>query len=196
MSKLAWIIGMRRSGTSILRRLVMSHNDVMNIDFEPHELIYCCRTNHIKRYNNSEYHKKTINKYKDSNYSKYTGAKIAVNVGIEAMNWRWLNRHFPNSKFIFIKRNLEDNFNSWYKQDKKSVRGICSFEMYKDWYNLINNSFVEFNKENPKKSCLLSYESIVDDADKELEKVWDVLDVLRIEGLNRQINKPKNWSVK
>lgn len=196
MNKLLFIIGLRRSGTSILRKLVLEHPQVLDIKFEPHELLFACRTSHISRYRDSDYHKKVINKYKNANYSKYIGAKIVGNPGIEANNWRWLNRHFPNAKFIFIKRNPEDTYASWYKMDKESVRGVCNYEMYKDWYDLINNSFIDFVNKNKDRSCLLSYENLVENADKEMLKVWNTLKVSKIENLNKRVYKPNNWSVK
>ena len=189
-----FIIGIRRSGTSLLRSLILSHPKIAEIKFEPHELIYCCRTQHINRYKNSEYHKKIIAYYTQS-INIYKGAKIAVNVGIEAMNWKWVNNKIPNSIFIFIKRNVIDNFKSWYELDKNSVRGVCNYKMYKSWYNLINKSFEDFRNINPKRTCLISYENLVKNADNEMLQVWNTLGLSKIQGLNRIIRKPNNWSI-
>jgi len=52
---LVFIIGMRRSGTSILRELIMSHKDVDTILFEPHHLMFSLRVSDMVRYNNDAY---------------------------------------------------------------------------------------------------------------------------------------------
>ena len=52
MNKLVFIIGMRRSGTSILRKLVELHPEVERIEFEPNELLEVCERIGITRYKN------------------------------------------------------------------------------------------------------------------------------------------------
>ena len=192
MNKLFFIIGMRRSGTSILRDLILKHPEVDSIKFEPYDLWHSIRVSHLGRYKNDPYVKKTI---KDFSYApgKYTGAKFALNAGIEAMTWRRLGLVFPEAKFIFIVRNPEQTYNSWVGQDKNSVRGLCSKELYMGFRQHIVDSFFDFYADRDK-SCIIRYEELVKNPDKEMENVYRLLDIVKMAGLSRFMKKPKNWS--
>ena len=67
--------------------------------------------------------------------------------------------------------------------------------MYRDWHDLINDSFVNFVEKNSDRSCLLYYKNLVENADKEMLKVWKTLGISKIEGLNKLMRKPKHWGV-
>ena len=193
MNKQLFVIGMRRSGTSILRTLLDMHPDI-ELLFEPHELLFTCQSIHIPRYKRSQYHIDTLNKFKNSN-KKYFGAKIALNCGIEAMNWRWLEDKFDKPYYVFIIRKAEDTFNSWFELDKKiGVRGVVPYDMYLPWWKHINHSFYDCVKANPERAIMVSYKDMIQDADSELEKVWDMLKLKPIKNLDKYIKKPKNWS--
>ena len=195
MNKLFFIVGMRRSGTSILRQLILKHPQVEKIAFEPYELWHSIRVSHISRYKNDPYVKKIIQDFRIS-YSpgKYTGAKFALNAGIEAITWRRLGLVFPEAKFIFIIRNSEDTYNSWVGQDKDSVRGLCPKELYKKFRNHIVDSFVHYEEKNLKTSHIISYEHLIENPDEEMENVYRLLDIAKMGGLSRYMKKPKNWS--
>ena len=45
-----FILGMRRSGTSILREIVASHPEVDECLFEPHDLWHAIMMDHFKRF--------------------------------------------------------------------------------------------------------------------------------------------------
>jgi hypothetical protein len=189
MNKLLFIIGMRRSGTSILKELVEKHPEVNQILFEPHELFFVIQTIHIERYKKSQYHIDVINKYK-GHEDKWFGAKIAVNAGIEAMNWRWLDDKFDNPKYIFIKRNPQKTYQSWCRVET-SKRGLCQYGMYEVWWHHINRSFEHFVEENKNRGVIIQYEDLLLDADKELNNIWSLLDIERIKGFQKYIRKPK-----
>jgi len=192
-NKLLFIIGIRRSGTSILRELVMRHQEIEQIEFEPHELLYVCSTRHIKRYRNSKYHQDVLLHYKQHLGEKWYGAKIALNVGIEALHWKWLDKKFKNCRFVFIVRNLNDTYNSWNKVDAQTLRGIVSKQTYKPFYNHIIKSFQTFNENNRQRSCIIEYEKLIENADNELLKAWKILELSSINGANQLIHKPENW---
>jgi len=105
-----------------------------------------------------------------------------LNAGIEAMNWRKIQHVFPNSRYVFITRDPKKTYDSWCRVEK-SVRGICSYDMYLSWWIHINNSF------NIGQSCHISYESLVDNVDKEMTKVWNLLNIEKITGLDKWIVK-------
>ena len=192
MNKLVWIIGMRRSGTSLLRELINSHPEVNTILFEPHELLFTVQSIHIKRYSNNPYHLQTMEKFNQDN-GKWHGAKVALNAGIEAMNWKWLDEKFNKPKYIFIQRDPSHTYQSWI-DNETSKRCICSYEMYLPWYKHINNSFEEFVKNNLDRSCIINYERLVIDVNREINKAWSILGLNPINSLANKIRKPNNWS--
>lgn len=194
--KLVFVIGMRRSGTTILSELIRKHSEVGVIEFEPYELFQACALSEIRRYNDVAYFQKTIERYKRHNPKRYFGAKFALNPGIEAMKWRLIAQVFPKAKFVFIKRGIKDTYDSWINVDKNSVRGICSFEMYLPWYWHIVESFIEFCKTNLRKATIIDYEDLIRNADSEMERVWKILELESIKGLNGFMRKPKHWSNK
>ena len=188
-NKLFFIIGMRRSGTSILRTLISLHPEIENIEFEPHELLFACESIHIPRYNKSQYHIDTINRFKN-HYDKWYSAKISLNAGIESLRYRRLEEKFDKPYYVFIKRNCIDTFKSWYKIDNKPTgRGVVPFEMYEPWWKHINHSFYDFIKKNPERGIIVEYEKLVKNADLELEVVWNMLNIKPIIGLNKYMIK-------
>lgn len=189
-----FIIGMRRSGTSIFRNLVSKHPKVKKILFEPHHLHFAIKVSFLSRYKSDKYVKNTLNNFR--NAPKWTGAKFVYNAGIEALNWRKVSKRFPDSKYIFIYRNPEETYKSWIKLDKNTIRGICEKDLYMGFFNKITNSFKDFVKNNTKNSTWIDYKELVLNTDKEIDKVWKLLDIKSIKGLDNYIHKPKNWSNK
>jgi len=189
MNKLLFIIGMRRSGTSILRKLILKNPEVDWIDFEPQELLLATDIININRYKNNEYFNKVIQRYKQEN-NRYIGCKLALNPGIMAMRWKCLYREFPKAKFIFITRNWYDSYQSWLSVDMDNIRGVCNYKMYKDWAKKIKDSFRVFCNENSN-SILIKYEFLLNNADNEMSKIWKLLKILKIENLQKLIKIPE-----
>lgn len=180
-----FILGMRRSGTSILRKLIMQHPQVKNIAFEPNELFEVTERIGIQRYANNLYFQQVFNTYKTAN------AKLVTNAGIEGMRWLNFPYYYQNKKFIFIIRNPESTYKSWVRVET-SRRGNCSYEMYLPWYEHIVDSFREFAYRNPNRATVMIYKYLLKDVDKELEKVWNLLGLEKMTGFQSQIRKPNN----
>lgn len=187
-----FIIGMRRSGTSIFRKLVNRHPKVNKILFEPHHLKFSIGVSFLGRYKADKYVKKNLAGFK--NAPKWTGAKIVYNAGIEALGWRKIPAKFPNSKFIFIYRNPDETYKSWVKVDENTYRGICEKDLYLRFFEKITGSFKEFTENNPNKTAYVDYKNLVLNTDEEMQKVWNVLDVKPLNGLGKLMHKPNNWS--
>ncbi len=185
MNNSVFLMGMRRSGTTILQQLMNRHSDI-KLEFEPYEVFYSVATSEIPRYRKQALQQQVLHQYKN-NPTKWYGAKFAFNAGIEAMKWKLFNKEFENVRFVFIIRNPLDTYNSWVKVDKNSVRGICSYEMYLPWWKHITDSF----RTELTTSVIINYEDLVKDADKEMDKVWNLLEVSPIIGLNKFIHKPE-----
>ena len=190
MNKSVFLMGMRRSGTTILQQLMNRHSDIQ-LEFEPYELFYSVSTSEIPRYRKQPLQTQVLHQYKN-NTTKWYGAKFAFNAGIEAMKWRLFNKEFDNAHFVFIIRNPQDTYDSWVKADKYSVRGICSYEMYLPWWKHITDSFcTELTK-----SVIIHYRDLVKDADKEMKNVWDLLEVSPLVGLNKLMHQPEHQNEK
>lgn len=191
MGSLFFIIGIRASGTSILRSLVESCSGVEKVEFEPHDLLFACSTLHLGRYKNCPYHKKVINRF--LGHKKLYGAKIALNTGIEAFNWRFLERVYKKQKpkFIFVRRNVLDNYCSLHNKDKDTVKGILPENLFSGMHFLIQEGFTTTNE-----SCTFDYDKFVLNPKRELSKIEKLLGVTFPKGTEKLVHKPKFWSVK
>jgi len=190
-----FLIGIRRSGTSICRQLLIQHPCIQKLEFEPHDLIYVMSTMHLQRYKNSLYHINTIDRFK-KNVDKYYGAKIVINPALGFKRWIWLNKFFPNAKYIFIIRDKENTYKSYVKTDAKVIAGVSPKFIYDYWYDETIKSFQEFCYRKPEKSIIFTFENLVLDADKTLAPVWNFLNIPKLEGLNSQMVKPMHWDEK
>jgi len=171
-SNLFFIIGIRRSGTSLLRELIMKHPQVMGCEFEPHDLWAAVDLNHfprlIKKHNVSKFVTSTINKFIENGQiaharGKWYGAKFALNPGVKALEWIWLKKTFPDAKFIFITRDINSTWRSYENQDKNSIRGLISKEAYCiEAQRLINN----FAKNKTSDISINPYERLLRDPDR------------------------------
>jgi len=87
MAKKFFIIGMRRSGTSILRELISCHPDVQGCEFETHILRYALQCMEIPRYRGIKWANEEIERFKTahSNTDKRYGIKFALNPGVYDM---------------------------------------------------------------------------------------------------------------
>jgi len=184
-----FLIGLRRSGTSIFRNLVAKSPQVKKVLFEPHEILHAAQLLKIRRYKNSPYHTKVLESF--DKLPKWSGAKLVLNPGIDALEWVWLERLFPEARFIFISRNADSNYRSYKKEDANIKRGFIPEEIYKPFHQLMNNRFSMFCKEYPRKSAMVRYESLLDDVDSEMSKVWNLLKVKSPQSLKSMIKKPK-----
>lgn len=186
-----FIIGMRRSGTSILRTMILDHPDVAGIEFEPHPLWHAVDMAHFARFKNRP-EVKEIEKFRQKAAGKCYGAKFALNPGVKALEWIWLDKTFPGSKFIFIIRDVRDTYKSYLKQDRKSVRGVIPQQAYFDLHGHTISTFLKFNEENRERSCVVYYERLVENPDIELIKVWDLLETGIKFGYKSMVKLPEN----
>jgi len=195
MFKNFFIVGMRRSGTSVLRKLLMKHPQIGDIEFEPHPLWNAVDLLHFRRWRDYPGVHKTIQEFRDKGRGDgWHGAKFALNPGVKAMEWVWLPKIFPEAKIIFIIRNPTETYKSYYKQDKNVVRGYVPERIYTDFWNIIVEGFNGYLLSNPRKACSIVYESLIKKADEELEKIWALFEIEKRSGFQKYIRKPENWS--
>ena len=194
MSKLFFIVGLRASGTSILRSLVENCPEVKKVEFEPHDLMFTCSTRHLIRYKHCTYHKRVIQRF--LGHKRLYGAKIALNTGVEAMNWRFLDRIYREwePKYIFIRRNPKDNYMSLKNKDEKTVKGVLPEDLFIHLHDIIWNNFVDFHVDYPGRSFLFNYDLFVKDPKPQLSLVESFLNITFPKHTEKKIHKPKFWS--
>ena len=192
-----FIIGARRSGTSILRKIVGLSPGVEQILFEPHPLWHAVMMQHFSRFKSQPY-KQTIDNFRPKGNGTILGAKIALNPGIDAMDWVWLPRVYHKAKFIFIKRNSKDNYASYYHADKDSVRGIITERVYSPMYQWIWGSMFDFWKHNQTRAMIINYDKMIDSPLEETSQIWPFLGVAAPpdEVITSMITAPENTTGK
>ena len=191
-----FIIGLRRSGTSFIRREILKSRDVDWCLFEPHDLFYAVMLQKFNRFKKEPFISTRINKFrKNSNTNpgkknKLCGAKFALNPGIDAMDWRYFITQFPGCKIIFIKRNIDDNYNSYYNEDKKIPRGYIEKGLYEPFWNFMNGTFERYVKNHASSSCMIDYDRFFVDFKDEMSKIWKTLGIPALDGLHKDLIKP------
>jgi hypothetical protein len=170
-----FIIGMRRSGTSILMDVIQSHPQIGNVEFEPHPLWYAVEMSYFSRFKYLDWVNKEMHRF--TSKEGLHGAKFALNSGTKALEWVMLKDKFKDAKFIFITRNEEDVWKSLYRLDKDIMRGVVSHEEHLMSHTRINNQFEEFVHKEPERAVIVSYEGLRQNPDGEMEKVWQLLGV-------------------
>ncbi len=190
-----FIIGMRRSGTSILRKLISKSKGVEKILFEPHNLWRSIMNLHFTRLND-ERSRKEVSDFSSSVNGKCRGAKFALNPGIDALDWVWLHKVYPESKFVIIIRDVTDVYLSYLNQDKDSIRGAIPWETYSPMYHWQLGWLDHFNRTFPERSRIVRYERLIEDPEKEMSPVWELLGVPPVEGLQPMIEQPEHATAK
>jgi len=186
-----FIVGIRRSGTSILRKIISTAPEVERILFEPHELYHSLMMLHFRRFK-TESHQRAVNDFRPSDPEKLIGAKIALNPGIDALDWIWMTRVYPEAKFIFIRRNLQDSYASYYKTDLGSVRGIIPERAYSPMFTWLAGSMFDFYQNNRGRSVIINYDKMVQSPSAELKRAWELLGIPEPPGIETMIHPPEN----
>jgi len=191
-----FIVGMRRAGTSFLRKLIMDSSDVQDILFEPHILYHSVIVTQLQRLANTPHVTGPIEDFcrlVRRNKGR-TGAKFAINPGVKGMEWICLNNVFPKAQFVFIGRNVWDNHASYWNEDKDYQRGVVPFEPY-EWFWIHNNAqWNEFCTVNPDRGIFVSYDRMVESPVETLAPVWDLLKVSPPSDKSFvKVRKPRYW---
>lgn len=189
------IFGMRRSGTSILKTIISKSKGVEKVLFEPHNLWRSLMNLHFKRLD-SPRDRQAVAEFAQASNGKCVGAKFALNPGIDALDWIWFHKVYPEAKFIFIVRNVEDVYLSYLEADKDSIRGAMPFETYSPMYHWVLGWLVHYHETFPEKSCIVRYEKLIENPNEAMEPVWKLLDIPPVLGLENIIRQPQHQAAK
>lgn len=170
LSDMFFLIGLRRSRTTILKKLVEQSPDRPKICFEPHDFYYAMAMSPMKRYRN---YRAVRNDYA----KKYDGFKFALNPGICALEWKVIPQLYPQAKFVFIVRNISATYNSYYKQDVSSYRGVIAKDAYQLAARDIIAGFTQFVGHNKNQALLIEDQELLDAPDQTMNFIWDFLNL-------------------
>lgn len=196
--KCLFIIGIRRSGTSVLRQLLAMHPKIGNLEFEPHDLWAAVDLAHFDRLMKKPAVKQfvhgTIGAFRKKCASNFWyGAKFALNPGTKALEWRWLYKTFPEARFVFIERSMHNTWASVSKQDVGSVRGIIDRKAYETLSINLRHDFTEYVDKHPNTAIIIKFEDLLIDPNKELNKVTNMLGLGPfLPDLRQYIRKPEH----
>ncbi len=177
MNAPVFLIGMRRSGTSIMRKLLNKAEGV-NLLFEPHDVWWALTAGQLPRFVDSAVTQKALSQWRGHLEScPIPGAKFALNPGIEAMEWRPLPKLYPEARFVFVRRNQRDTFASYYAEDHAEPRGAVPDVIHNWFHHSIYLDFLDFCQQHPKRAVLVEYENLLNTPEEALAPVWALLGV-------------------
>ena len=181
--KLIFILGMPRSGTSLIEQILSSHEKV----FGAGELDYLNRI--IKKkflINNNSFNKKNIDSYKNKDfeecqkeyfdYLNIFQQKEKYLVDKTPLNFRWIGfilKFFPNSKIIHCSRNPMDICWSNYKNYFASFNLNFTYNLNNlgKFYNLYHDLMNHWNNLFSDKIYHIKYENLINNSETEIKKL-------------------------
>lgn len=175
-----FLIGLRRSRTTLLKKLVEQSPDFPKICFEPHDFYYAMAMSPMKRYRNYQ-------ALRNAYTNQYDGFKFALNPGICALEWKIIPQLYPNAKFVFIIRDPEETYQSYYKQDVNSYRGVIARNSYLLTARDVIKSFQTFSQNNKDQGIVIEDQTLVNSPDSTMEYVWDFLNLQKKPSISRLI---------
>ena len=188
MTQPFFIFGMRRSGTSILRKIIERCDGVGEVLFEPSKLWQAVKTINSKRYRGDKHSQGIVKAFKDT--AGLHGAKFAVNPSIDWFSWRLLADTF-DANFVFIHRNRADVYASYAKIDKK--RGVVPEFVHEWFHDYFNAEWSEYCAAHPDRACIVSYEALLKSPVSAMMPVKALLGVsLDDDALRGMIKTPAN----
>jgi len=175
---LIFIVGLPRSGTTLLHQIISSHSEVFGAGEVP-----ILRSNFIENVfkeswlsnilNNSENRNKLYNEI-SSQFKHYDDKKIILDKA--PLNFQWIGfikLLFPNAKIIHSKRNLKDTALSIYKNVFEDINMPWSYDQ-KELLTFINiyKNFMKFwHYKLPNYIYDCKYENLINDQESETKRL-------------------------
>ena len=181
--KLIFILGMPRSGTSLIEQILSSHEKV----FGAGELD--CLSRIIKKkflINNNSFNNKNIDSYKNKDFEECQKEyfdyldifqqKEKYLVDKTPLNFRWIGfilKFFPNSKIIHCSRNPMDICWSNYKNYFASFNLNFTYNLNNlgKFYNLYHDLMNHWNNLFSNKIYHIKYENLINNSEREIKKL-------------------------
>ena len=198
--KIIFILGMPRSGTTLVEQIVASHSKVYGAG----ELIYLQQVLKKNFVNDSKYNKQSIidnqNLYKNIIFSEYIDYFKLYNFHENIItdkapqNFRFIGfikLFFPNSKILHCFRNPKDNCLSLYKNSfaSNTMNWTNKQEDIAEYYNLYSKIMGFWKSKVPEFIHDVEYEKLVENKESEIKKI---LNFCELEWDERCLNPHKN----
>ena len=182
--KIIFIMGMPRSGTSLVEKIVSSHSKVSGMG-ELNILSNIVLNNIIK---DNEIDKNKIDEFMSNNLrekymlylesfkikNEYVTDKSLINFWFIG----FIKQFFPNSKIIHCSRNSKDNCLSIYKNLFDTHEGwFYKQEDLANYYNVYEDLMKFWNKKYVGEIYNIQYENLIKDSTKEIKKIINFCDL-------------------
>jgi tetratricopeptide (TPR) repeat protein len=178
-----FIVGMPRSGTTLIEQIISSHPDVFGCD-ETETIPYLAtkyfKNNNMKLFfeNIVEFTPKTLKKIGDeyvlkmqefSNNSKRTTDKLPINF----LSIGFIKLILPNAKIIHCQRDPKDNVLSIFKNHFPGQRVNFAYDLSDivEYYNLYKNLMNFWNKNLNKFIYNVKYENLILNSEGEIKRL-------------------------
>ena len=180
--KIIFILGMPRSGTTLMEQIISSHSEVYGAG----ELIYLQQVLKNNFVNDSKYNKQLIIDYQNLskniifseyiNYFKLYNFEEKIITDKAPQNFRligFIKLFFPNSKIIHCYRNQKDNCLSLFKNTfaSNTMNWTNKAEDIAKYYNLYSKIMKFWKTKIPDFIYDVEYEKLVTDKEKEIKEI-------------------------
>ena len=187
--KIIFILGMPRSGTSLVEQIITSHSNVFGAGELP-QLSRIVKDNLLIAGSLSK--EKVFDLIKDNSlinnlrdyyfqYLKRFNSSNAFITDKAPLNFRWIGLIkilFPNSKIIHCTRNPKDNCLSLYKNLFEGGLGFSyNQKELGTYYNLYLDLMEHWKKVVPNSFYEAKYEEIIENPDKQIKKIIEFCDL-------------------
>lgn len=136
-----FVIGLRRSGTSFTRQCLNRLG--CDLLFEPRDLWWALTQGHLPRFRRCVSTTAPIAEFRSAllQHGPRYGAKFALEPGISAMYWRYLPDQFPGARFVFVRRNWQDNYTSYVRADRDEPQGVVSESVFREIHGMLADTY-------------------------------------------------------
>ena len=205
--RIIFILGMPRSGTTLVEQIISSHNEVYGAgelsymeDIIKNLVNYKAQedmdlSNNFKNFKKFEFEKLKLAQLEYIEKLKSHGSKEKIVTDKAPLNFRWIGfikMIFPNSKIIHCERNSMDTCYSNFKNAFSGASlGFCyNLEKLGNYFNMYKDLMLFWNTKFAGQIYNLSYERLINNKDLEVKNLIEFCELSWDEKcLNPHLNK-------